>query len=225
MNAFRFAVVSAVFLGATSASAHDYWLLPATFAPDTGKPVGVRVFVGDHFASEVERPYQKKPTLRFQLVSKAGAVDLMKSAKEGAKPYGTVRLKKPGSYWITLDRDFSHIVLKPEKFAKYLKHENLQAILKARKEAGESGKPGRERYCRFLKCLIHAGGERDDTWKAILKQRLEIVPLSDPSGVQTRRDVEGSHPVRGQAAPQGSRVRAQQRSRQEHRAHAIGHDR
>ncbi|MFQ5730961.1 MAG: DUF4198 domain-containing protein [Planctomycetaceae bacterium] len=171
-------------LSVSAANAHDYWLQPKRFDVAVNMRVPVRLFVGDQFAREIERKFQRKPTLRFELVSKTETIDLAKTAKEDAKPYGQIRPAMPGTHWIALDRDVRHITLNAEKFARYLRHENLHAVLKARKAAGEEAMPGRERYSRYIKCLIHAGGKRDDTWKRVLKQRLEIVPLADPSAVR-----------------------------------------
>lgn len=173
-----------VVLSTSMAAAHDFWIHPASFTPDAGRPIAVRVFVGEKFPGGNQVAFQRKSTGRFQLVSKAEVIDLAKTATENSKPCGQIRPARPGSYWIAFDRTVRHIVLAPEKFAKYLKHENLQSILQARKAAGEEGKPGRERYSRYLKCLIHVGGKRDDAWKRVLKQRLEIVPLADPSAVK-----------------------------------------
>ena len=49
-----------------SAVAHDFWLQPDNFMPAAGADVNVRLFVGDHFANEKERAFQKKRTVRIQ---------------------------------------------------------------------------------------------------------------------------------------------------------------
>jgi|GEM_PF-6209328 len=59
-----------------SLSAHDYWLQPATYFPKVGKKIEVRLYVGDHDTSELERVFQKSMTPSFQFHSKGSVVDL-----------------------------------------------------------------------------------------------------------------------------------------------------
>jgi len=63
--------------------AHDYWLQPETFFPAAEAKVAVRLLVGDDFITELERPFQKKPTLRFELVSKTKSLNLAATSQEG----------------------------------------------------------------------------------------------------------------------------------------------
>ena len=53
-----------------------------------------------------------------------------------------------------------------------------------RRKARESNNSGRERYRRYLKSFLRAGGKGDDAWKKIVGHKLEIVPLSDPTGLK-----------------------------------------
>ncbi len=169
------------FAATSTAFAHDYWLEPARFALPANEPLTVRLFVGDEFESDLERPFQPKPTLRFQLVSKDKTRDLTKECVADKKPLIAFRIAAAGTHLLAMERKPQHITLKAEKFNRYLKHEKLDAALKDRRDAGESDKPGRERYTRYLKSLITVGGTPDNTWKRVLKQRLEIVPLTDPA--------------------------------------------
>ena len=179
-----FWIVSVVLLSSGAVQAHDYWLQPDRFFLQVNDTVSVHLFVGHDFADEVERPFQAKPTLRFQLVSQKSTRDLTQAGIEGKKPTATLSLRNPGTHWLLMERDFFQITIEAEKFNRYLKHEKLDAILKARRKLGEEKKPGRERYCRSLKSLLQAGEKSDDTWKRILKQRLEIVPLANPADLK-----------------------------------------
>jgi uncharacterized GH25 family protein len=76
------------------------------------------------------------------------------------------------------------IKLDAAKFNAYLTEEGLDTIRAQRRQLGEDKLPGRERYSRYLKSLVRAGGHSDDTWKRALGQRLEIVPLVDPFAVK-----------------------------------------
>jgi uncharacterized GH25 family protein len=167
----------------SSARAHDYWLQPETFVTAPNKPVAVRLLVGDNLEVETERAFERKTTLRLQLTSASETRDLLASGKEGGKPFLTLRIKEAGSHWIALERDRRTIRLEAEKFNDYLIEEGLDRVLDQRRLAKESDKPGRERYSRYLKCLLRCG-DGDESWKKPLGHRLEIVPLSDPSAVK-----------------------------------------
>jgi uncharacterized GH25 family protein len=168
----------------TAARAHDYWLQPATFTPAAGKPVALSLHVGDGFVSEIERAFQKKPTLHFHLHSGSDSIDLAASAREGDKPLARFTCPRSGTCLIAMERDAQLITLAAKKFTAYLAEEGLQGVLADRKKRGEADTPGRERYRRYLKCLVRAGGKGDDTWKKSAGHKLEIVPLTDPTGLK-----------------------------------------
>jgi uncharacterized GH25 family protein len=165
---------------AAPGAAHDYWIEPDDFSPPVGKAVAVRVFVGDRFKSEGERPFQKKPTVSLRLVSSGKTIDLAAAAQEGKTPMTDIICPQKGNYWVALERAPVAITLAADKFNRYLEDEGLAAIVAERRRTKEEGKPGRERYARSLKCLLRAGEASDETWKRILGHRLEIVPLADP---------------------------------------------
>jgi uncharacterized GH25 family protein len=78
----------------------------------------------------------------------------------------------------------AYITLDAKKFNAYLEEEGLEHVLAERKKKKESDQPGRERYRRNLKCLLHVGGVTDDTWQKTFQQKLEIVLLADPATLQ-----------------------------------------
>ena len=167
------------------ASAHDFWIQPETFSPAPGKPVQLRLLVGDALEVESERVFEKKGTIRFVSVSAAGTSDLMASGMEGKKPFAQITFDRPGSWWVGLERERKTIRLDADKFNDYLAEEGLERILEQRRLLGEDRKPGRERYSRYVKCLVQAGGKSDETWKKLAGHRLEIEPLADPSSLRT----------------------------------------
>lgn len=198
-------------LAGPSAFAHDYWLQPDKFFVAAKAPATLRLYLGHEGTNVVERPYQKKMTLRFELVSADSTRDLKQGAKNNAKPARQIKSLPAGTHWAVLKRDVSHITLKPAKFTSYLKHEGLERIIKARAEAGESKKAGRERYGRYLKCLLQAGDKRDDTWKRVLKLKLEIVPLSNPASLKPGGSLQVRVLFEGQPLP-GSAIFCIQKS-------------
>jgi uncharacterized GH25 family protein len=182
-SSLLFTLISLVAL-ASAVRGHDYWLQPDTFTPAAGKPVALALHVGDGFVSEGERAFQKKPTLHFRLVSAATSVDLAASAREGDRPVVRFTCPRAGTCFVAMERDAQLITLEAKKFNRYLADEGLVAVLAERKKRGEDGAPGRERYRRYLRCLVRAGGKGDDTWKKSCGHKLEIVPLADPTGLK-----------------------------------------
>jgi len=163
-----------------SARAHDYWLQPNHFFLPNGETTHVRLFVGDHFVSEAERPYRAKKTVDFRLIFRNGETNLKTAAKDGKRPVATIAPKQFGSHLVVMERDWSHIEMEAAKFNKYLEHEGLSNVLELRRKAGEDKATGRERYRRYLKALVQVGDEFDETYKRKVGHRLEILPHANP---------------------------------------------
>ena len=176
----RMLLPAAFLLWCGSLFAHDYWLQPATFSPPLKQPVAFKLLVGDRLEVDLERGFEKKPTLRFQSLSATGTRDLLGSGVEGKMPFARLTFEKRGAHWIGLERERRTIRLEAANFNEYLTEEGLEKVLEQRRLAKEDQKPGRERYSRYLKCLIQCDGKTDETWKKSFDHRLELVPLSDP---------------------------------------------
>ena len=161
-------------------AAHDYWLQPQQFFLSPDETTSVQMFVGDHFVSESERTFHAKKTPAFQIISKNETLDLTTNATDGQKPVCKITPTRSGNHLVTMERDWSHIELKAEKFDSYLKHEGLSRIVELRRKAGEGNMAGRERYRRYLKALVQVGGTFDDTFKRRTGHRLEILPQVNP---------------------------------------------
>jgi hypothetical protein len=176
---FLLAMLSAC-LATLPAPGHDYWLEPEAFFPTVRKSLTLHLYVGEHFILDSERPFQKKLTSQFRLLSAGDPVDLAKGARENSRPVARVTPSAAGTYLVRMDRKPVLIRLAADKFNAYLKDEGLDSILVERKKRGENKDPGRERYSRCLKALLQAGGRGDDTWKKVVGQKLELIPLVDP---------------------------------------------
>jgi uncharacterized GH25 family protein len=179
LNRAAFAVF-VVFVMTQTGRAHDYWLQPERFFLSASETSAVHLYVGDHFVSETERPFQRKKTVVFQVISQAEVRDLKATAKDGEKPVCIIAPERAGSHLIVMERDWSHIEIEAVKFNEYLKHEGLTGVLEMRRKAGEYKAVGRERYRRYLKALIQVGDESDQTYTRKIGHRLEILPLTNP---------------------------------------------
>jgi uncharacterized GH25 family protein len=177
----RLLLVSLAFLCLVApVEGHDYWLEPEAYFTEVGRRIAVRLHVGDHFQSEAERPFQKKPTRAFQLIGGGETIDLIGQGEEDKRPVARITPRKSGTYLLRMDRGPHYITIKADRFNKYLAEEGLSAVLEMRRRSGEDRKDGRERYSRCLKALWQVGPTPDDACKRALGQTLEIVPEANP---------------------------------------------
>jgi uncharacterized GH25 family protein len=179
----RFVFSLAVVCCATSAFAHDYWLMPESFTPKADATVKTRLYVGEAFKPEQEIAYSAKKTSKLELVTAKKTVREFTGLSDGEKPF-LPKLEVTGTAVLRVDRDWSSITLKADKFNAYLKEEGLGEILALRAKAGETNADGKERYRRCLKTIVFAGGEPDDTPTKPLGQIFELVPAKNPYAIQ-----------------------------------------
>lgn len=168
---------------APAARAHDYWLEFSPLAPAADGAVALSLWVGEDFAAEAQKAMERRRIVSLRQITALGELDLLSQADDGSTPFLGLRLGGPGGYLFGLERDASHIELKPLKFNRYLRHEGLRAALAARKQAGERWQPGRERYTRYLKTFVHVGDPVDGVSTRVLGHRLELVPDRDLAGI------------------------------------------
>ena len=173
-------VAFAIFLGlftTSAASAHDFWIEPATFRPEVNSQLAVALRVGQDFRGD---PVPRNPKLitTFALISATGEKPI--GGFDGVDPAGIVRVTEPGLLWIAYRSGRTAVTLDAEKFEKYLAEEGLERILALRQKRGESGKPGREVFSRSAKSLVVAGGGGRAGLDRVLGLTLELVLIEDP---------------------------------------------
>ena len=167
--------------GLTPLSAHECWLQPSTFAPAAGGKVRLTLQVGMEFKGE-PRAFNPARVAALKHFSAAGAEDW--TARVATALELPVALAAPGTHVLAYDSKPSFIELDAEKFREYLVEEGLDHILAERERAGESGKPGRERYQRCIKTILQAGGKSDTSHAVATGQHLEIIALDDPAAIR-----------------------------------------
>ncbi|PCC71798.1 Uncharacterized conserved protein, contains GH25 family domain [Nannocystis exedens] len=174
----------AAFCLAFPARAHDYWLEFSPLSPAAGGALALSLWVGEDFTAEAQKAMERRRLVSLRQITALGELDLLAQARDGAAPFLDLRLGGAGGYLFGLERDASHIELKPLKFNRYLRHEGLGAAFAERKRAGERWQPGRERYTRYLKSFVQVGDPVDGVSTRVLGHRLELVPDRDLAAVR-----------------------------------------
>lgn len=165
---------------AAFARAHDFWIeLPAQAR--VGEVVPVQLLVGEQLVGE-RVPRRTGRIVRFVALGPAGTSEV--PGVDEAVPAGLWRPAQAGQHLIAYESLPAHIELEAAKFEAYLAEEGLDAIRELRAQAGESGKPARERYARCAKALIEVGPREEradfECSQRALGLPLELVCVSDP---------------------------------------------
>lgn len=160
--------------------AHEYILLAAKYRLEKGDDLEAHLFVADGFNVQMERPYQADKTLAFELLTKAGKTDLRTA--NGTLPVLNRKVDFDGGGLLHMERGYARITLPNQKFLDYLKEDHIEDIA----ERIDRTKPAqRERYTRYIKCLVQSGSTLTDTvYKTATGQTFEVVLLQNPYGLK-----------------------------------------
>lgn len=181
-----------------AAFGHDLYLMPAKFVVKPGETVRVAFENGDAFPTgdSSVKPERLRDT---RLVSRAGAAEFAQIVEQPKRSVASVRAPGEGTAILTARTIPNFIELDAEKFRSYLEHENLQPVIKLREAGGESAKPGRERYSKYVKSLITVG-RGDEYFRQRTGLTIEIVPEADPATLRIGDRLPVQVLFRGKAA-------------------------
>lgn len=162
-------------------SAHDLYLRLQTYQPDAGAVVRVEFHNGDKFpASEVPAKIE-----RLRDTQVAGGAAFQDLRIEGtATVADVVAPTAPGLFTLTARTIPNFIELETKKFEDYLRHEGLGSVIEWRKQHGESKKPGREHYSKYVKALGYVGAP-SGRFDVAARLMIEFVPLANPYALAT----------------------------------------
>jgi uncharacterized GH25 family protein len=140
------------------AAAHEFWLEPETFRPDSStRTVPIQIKVGMNFAGN---PWGGKLSDIIDLPLAMGSRKGSLMPESGLdEPVIEWKSEGPGQYLLGLTNNSAFIELTGEEFEKYVISEGLERIVEERKTLGESEKPGRELYRRCAKLLLQQGDQ------------------------------------------------------------------
>lgn len=163
--------------------AHDLWIEPATFSPQPGQIVSLRLKVGQDFIGD---PVPRDPSLVKEFVVQDGARLLPVPGRAGMDPAGFLRVEQAGLRVIGYHSNPSRVEMDAAKFNAYLKEEGLEAIAAQRAQRKQSNTGVRELFARCAKSLLLTGTPSLTQADRALGFPLELVAEKNP---YTGRDV------------------------------------
>lgn len=166
--------------------AHDMWIEPATFAPDAGQVVGVRLKVGQDLMGD---PLPRDPRLinEFVVQDPAGRQPLV--GRDGSDPAGFFRIAAQGLLIIGYRSNPSAIEQTADKFNQYLKEEGLDAIAALRARKNLTGAKARELFSRCAKSLVVSGSPSPAQGDRALGFTLELVTEQNPYALNAGQEL------------------------------------
>jgi uncharacterized GH25 family protein len=197
ISPIRFAsALAAVFLVATTASAHDFWIEPSTYRPPVGQLFSTALRVGQDFDGD---PIPRSEQLIDAFIVSERGAERPVIGMENRDPAGYVRIESPGLAIIGYRSKPWPLELPAEKFEEFLRMEGLDAIRALRGKRGESAKPDRERFYRFAKSFVVAGNADAKGFERALGYRYELIPETNPmaTGPLTVRALYDGKPLAG----------------------------
>ncbi len=164
-----------VLTGARFASAHDFWIEPASYQPNLGVTLPVRLLVGEALSGS---PYRRNPAHLKEFFLAGSSGRKLIEGGPGSEPAGFVLIEEPGSLLLGYQSTHNLIELEADRFEAYLDQEQFKHAIEARARNGQTGQAGRESFTRYAKSLLHVGptpnpGQGHDT---ILGFAIELVP-------------------------------------------------
>ena len=168
---FHFALLFTA-LCATSASAHDLWLIPPEKA-SAKEPLKVLAVSGGEFPKGEQAPDPAKFAARraFDPSGKESAIDA------GALSFAPA---KSGIYIVAVETAPKLIAMEADAFNAYLVSDGLPHIYALRAKEKSLDKPAKERYSKSPKCLVGVGDGKDGDPCRAVGLPLEIVPMQNP---------------------------------------------
>jgi len=167
-------------------AAHDMWIEPTTFFPQSGQIVSLRLRVGQDLLGD---PLLLDPSLVNQFVVSDGDGVRPVVRRDGRDPAGLVRLTTPGVHVIGYRSNPSTIDIPADTFNQYLKEEGLDAVSAQRARRNETRAPAREIFSRCAKSLVFSEAAAAVQGDRALGFTLELVAERNPYRLRADQDL------------------------------------
>ncbi len=184
----RFGLILAGLIGATGASAHDFWVQPRSFNPAVGQPEPVTIEVGHGpFRSRWSGALDR--VVLFRNVAPSATVDLRPDLRPTPDQDAILSFSAPGTQMLLFESTDALSNLPSIRYNDYAKVEGLTPALAYRARTGQTEANGRESYSRRCKALINvgAGGKPNVAITQPVGFTLEIVPAISPYALKPRQ--------------------------------------
>jgi uncharacterized GH25 family protein len=164
----------------TSLSAHDMWIDPVTFFPESGQIVGVRLRVGQDLVGD---PLPRDGSLinQFVVFDENGRRPIV--GRDGGDPAGLMRTSAAGLIVIGYHSNPSVVELPADTFNQYLKEEGLDGAIELRARRNQNGEQARELFSRCAKSLLLSGPLRTGQADRALGLPIELVAEQNPYAI------------------------------------------
>jgi uncharacterized GH25 family protein len=183
MHRFNLIAVAVCF---TPLLAHDMWIEPTTFLPETGSIVGVRLRVGQDLLGD---PLPRDPALINQFVVEDSGGRKSLIGRDGRDPAGYLRVATPGLMVVGYFSNPSAVELDAVKFNQYLKDEGLEAVAALRAKRNQTDAKAHEMFARCAKSLVLSGSPGEGQGDRRLGFTLELVAERNPYTIRSSEDL------------------------------------
>ncbi|MGH8676482.1 MAG: DUF4198 domain-containing protein, partial [Burkholderiales bacterium] len=168
-------------LVARPAIAHEFWIEPGQFRPNSGAKVPLRLYVGQYFKGN-SLPWLTDTYERFYYADARGTENIR--GVLGDDPAATLTVRAPGRIWIVVRSTYYDLTYdKPGEFDAFLAKEGIDHLVPS---AQRGRLPVKEIYSRCAKALLVAGsaasGSAPDRAFGL---PLELVAETDPYSGKT----------------------------------------
>ena len=169
--------VLALCVAISPAAAHEFWLEPDSYTPETGKPVAFSHYVGQSFKGE-SYPFLQDWIERYVVADARGERPVKGVA--GDDPAARLTFQRAGLKILAYHGAPDSLSFDTwEKFEAYLKKEGLEHIGPLHRAEGKPETAIRELYSRCAKTLVQVGASRGGEDRAV-GLPLELVTERNP---------------------------------------------
>lgn len=179
--------------------AHDMWIEPTTFAPESGEIIGLKLRVGQDLLGD---PLARDSQLIKQFIVEGSEGRKPVVGRDGGNPAGFIRASDPGVLVVGYHSNPSTVEETAEKFNQYLREEGLDSIAALRASRNQTNSQVHELFSRCAKSLVLSAPASRAQGDRVLGFPLELVAEKNPYILRAGEDLPvrltyGSRPLAG----------------------------